>query len=207
MRRQKRKRLYNRKTGQKILLGCALAVLLCSRLFSSIATIQEVEASFITTATTSQIPAPNVRSYTESVQDHIAFQQAIVGQKDIRLQEIAERSNRIERVRSFYNRWNSPMAANAEFIVDTAEKYGIDWRLIPAISIVESSGGRYCFRPYNAFGWGKMGFSSFEHSIDTVSYGLATSYGTSNPYAIAPKYNPVTPSSWASKVSGLMSQI
>jgi hypothetical protein len=50
------------------------------------------------------------------------------------------------------------MAEQAYYIVEISEHFGIDYRLIPAISIVESSGGKYCFKSYNPFGWGKSGF-------------------------------------------------
>lgn len=207
MKRLNFKRFKDRKIGQKILLALALFILLWSRVLSGVAAIQEVQASYPNENVRGTFTVPTVEMTDETVQAHVAVQAEMSGQKDVRLQELTDRSRKARRIRQFYERWNSPMAAQAEFIVDTSEKYGIDWRLIPAISIVESSGGVYCFRPYNAFGWGKMGFSSYEEAIDTVARGLGTKYGTSNPYAIAPRYNPVTPTSWANKVSGLMSQI
>ena len=192
---------------QKVLLAIALFILLWSRVLSGVAAIQEVEASYPDVQVRGTITVPEVTLADETVQAHVAVQKQMSGQKDVKLEELTERSRKARRIREFYERWNAPMAAQSEFIVDTAEKYGIDWRLIPAISIVESTGGRYCFRSYNPFGWGKMSFSSFEEAIDTVARGLANGYGTSDPYAITPSYNPVTPASWANKVSGLMSQI
>lgn len=207
MKRISFKRLKNRKVGQKFFLAIALFILLSSRVLSGVAAIQEVEAMYPDIQVRGSVTVPEVTLADETVALHIAVQEEMSGHKDIKLQELTERSRKIRRIREFYARWNAPMADNAEFIVDTAEKYGIDWRLIPAISIVESTGGIYCFRSYNAFGWGKMSFSSLEEAIDTVARGLAEGYGTSNPYAIAPHYNPVTPNEWANKVSGLMSQI
>jgi hypothetical protein len=201
------KRLKYRKIGQKVLLAIALFILLWSRVLSGVAAIQEVEATYPDIQVRGAVTVPEVTLADETVASHIAVQEEMSGHKDVKLQELTERSRKARRIREFYARWNAPMADNAEFIVDTSEKYGIDWRLIPAISIVESTGGRYCFRSYNSFGWGKMSFSSFEEAIDTVARGLANGYGTSNPYAIAPRYNPVTPNEWANKVSGLMSQI
>ncbi len=207
MKRLKRKRSHDRKIGQKAFLALALFILLCSRVLSSVETINEVQASFPTENVRAEIPVPVVESTDETVAAHVEFQKQMSGEVDVPLHEITEKSKRARRVRAFYARWNAPMALQAEYIVDAAQRYGIDWRLIPAISIAESSGGRYCFRPYNAFGWGKMGFNSYEEAIETVTQGLAMKYGTDNPYAIAPRYNPVTPSAWASKVSGLMGQI
>ncbi len=207
MKHLKRKRSHDRKMGQKAILALALFILLCSRVLSSVETINEVQASFPTEQMRAEIPVPVIESNDDTVTSHVEFQKLMSGEVDVPLQEITEKSKRAGRIRSFYERWNAPMALQAEYIVDAAQRYGIDWRLIPAISIVESSGGRYCFRPYNAFGWGKMGFNSYEEAIETVTHGLALKYGTDNPYAIAPRYNPVTPSAWASKVSGLMSQM
>ena len=203
----KRKRLLNRKTGQKLLLAAALFILLWSRILSSVATIQEVQASFPNEAVRGEIRVPDIVLADNSVQDHVAVQQQVSGNKDLRLEELTERTRKIRRITAFYARWDAPLASKAEYILDISEKYGLDWRLIPAISIVESTGGRYCFRSYNAFCWGRMSFSSFEQAIETVARGLSTGYRTDNPYTIAYKYNPVTPESWGSKVSGLMSQI
>lgn len=209
MRHTKRKRLINRKIGQRILLGIALVILLWSRILVNIATIQSVQASFPNEQLRGDFPTPSVESIEsdELVASHVIFQEQVSGDKGIPLSELTERKKKIQEVEEFYARWNAPMGAHATYIVDVAAEFGIDYRLIPAISIVESSGGRYCFRPYNAFGWGKMGFASFEDAIYTVSKGLAEGYGTDNPHAIAPTYNPVTPVSWANKVAGLMSQI
>jgi hypothetical protein len=45
--------------------------------------------------------------------------------------------------------------------VKAADTYGIDYRLAPSISIIESSGGIHTFRTYNGWGW-EMNFSSWE---------------------------------------------
>jgi len=207
MKHLKRKRLHNRKIGQKVLLGTTLIVLLWSRIFSSVATIQQVQASFPTENIRGDIQMPLIARGNDTVASHIAIQISVAGDINKRLEESHSLKRKARRIRDFYARWNAPMATHAEYIVQVSEEFGIDWRLIPAISVVESSGGRHCFLSYNAFGWGKHGFSNFEDAIYTVAKGLATGYQTDNPYSIAPKYNPVTPSAWANKVSGLMSQI
>ena len=51
-----------------------------------------------------------------------------------------------------------------------AEKYGLPYNLMPAISIIESSGGKYNYRPYNYAGMGgqsnAMVFNSYEEAIE-----------------------------------------
>lgn len=195
------------KTVQKVMLFSVLTVLLWSRALSSFTTIQEVQSSFELPAFASDSAIPSNISVDTTVEMHIASQLKLVGEHDVRLEELSEHGQKVRKIQNFYARWNSPMAANAEYIVEVSEQFGIDYRLLPAISIVESSGGKHCFRSYNPFGWGKSGFNSFDQAIYTVGSGLANGYKTSNPYSIAPKYNPVTPDSWANKVSSLMSQM
>lgn len=207
MQRLKSKRSHDPKTGQKVLLSFALIILLGSRILSSVATIQDVQASFPETPERGDINLPAIELQDTTAQAHIATQSKMAGDNGQRLRELSEHKDKVERVRAFYARWNAPMADHADYIVTVSEQFGLDWRLIPSISIVESSGGKFCFKPYNFAGWGKMGFNNFEEAIYTVAAGLASGYRTSNPYAIAPKYNTVTPSSWANKVSYLMTQV
>lgn len=119
---------------------------------------------------------------------------------------------KVQSVQTFLGRRGSPLAAKAEYIVKSAEIFGIDYRLVPAISIVESSGGKKTYRRFNAWGWGGSkgySFSSWEEGIYTVSKGLSKYYasGATTPIAIAPRYNPHTPQEWAGKVQFLMNQM
>ena len=123
-------------------------------------------------------------------------------------QEI-ERQRKISNIRKFLEGKNSPLAAYAEDLVDAAREYGIDYRLVAAISIVESSGGLYNFRPYNAWGWGKSGFENWKDAIWSVSKGLGNYYakGLDTPYEIGRVYCPPSSDSWSRKVSSLMRKI
>ncbi|MBN1618367.1 glucosaminidase domain-containing protein [Candidatus Dojkabacteria bacterium] len=194
-------------TTRKLFLGIVLVVLFWSRILSSYNTVAQTESSFSTEIPQSNVDKPFTEDQSTFATAHAEKQSELTAVTSEELIQMRERSAKAERIRNFYARWNSPMAAYAEYIVEIADQYGIDWRLIPAISIVESSGGTKCFKSYNAFGWGQMSFNNFEESIYTVTRGIAQGYGTSDPYAIAPKYNPVTPDSWGSKVSSLMAQI
>ncbi len=87
--------------------------------------------------------------------------------KDIRATKIAD----------YYNKNNLPLAKNAQDFVTAADKYGIDWRLVAAIGMIESTGGKNACSTakYSAFGWGscKINFDSYADSIDVISRNLA----------------------------------
>lgn len=116
---------------------------------------------------------------------------------------------KIEQVERFLSKRNAPLAEYADILVTAAYKYDIDYRLVAAISIVESGGGKNCFRPYNAWGWGGMTFESWEDGIYTVSKGLSKYYakGLNTPALIAPSYCPPNAVKWASNVQYIMNQI
>ena len=120
-----------------------------------------------------------------------------------------ENQRKIDNVKSFLQKRNSPLAKYADEFVYAANQYGIDYRLVASISIVESSGGIHNFRAYNAWGWGKYGFDNWKDGIWSVSKGLAGYYakGLDTPYEIGRVYCPPSASSWAGKVSRLMNII
>lgn len=124
------------------------------------------------------------------------------------------KDSRVAILKSFFRQHNSPLYERAEFIVNTADTYGIDFKLIPAIAMQESTVCRNIpNNSYNCWGWGIYGnkvtrFSSYEEGIDTVSRGLKTYYidkGLITIDEIMRKYNPSSPNgSWATGVSGFM---
>lgn len=116
---------------------------------------------------------------------------------------------KVENIKKYLNKRNSPLAEYAHEFVAAANEYGIDYRLVASISIIESSGGIHTFRTYNAWGWGKMNFSSWEEGIWAVSKGLGKYYsrGLTTPQRISVYYCPPSASDWARKVSFVMSQI
>lgn len=121
-------------------------------------------------------------------------------------------SKKVESVRTYLSRRGAPLASKAEYLVKTAKLFNIDYRLVAAISVIESGGGKHAYRPYNAWGWGGAKgytFSSWEDGIYTVSKGLSRYYasGATTPAAIAPRYNPHTPNEWARKVQNVMNQM
>ncbi len=116
------------------------------------------------------------------------------------------------RLEQFLNKHKSPLADYSEDFVNYADKYNLDWRLVPAISGVESTfAKRYPYGTFNAYGWanGKYKFSSWENSIEVVSRTLREKYydkGATNINKIARRYAPPS-NSWSWKVKFFMDKI
>jgi hypothetical protein len=118
----------------------------------------------------------------------------------------------------FLQRQRSPMAGMGEHFVKMADKYNMDYRLLPAIAQKESGLGRVIPKgSYNAWGWaiytGKNSgaeFDSWAHAIETVARGIKASYidkGLVSPEQIMTKYTPSSDGSWAEDVIFTMNQI
>ncbi|MFC1623506.1 hypothetical protein ACFL05_00075 [Patescibacteria group bacterium] len=95
---------------------------------------------------------------------------------------------RAEKIDAYFAQRDMPLEGYGAKMIEEAEKNDIDWRLIPAIAIRESSGGKFAYRN-NPFGWAscKIGFRDFNHSIEVVAHNL----GGNNP-ATARYYNGTT---------------
>ena len=119
---------------------------------------------------------------------------------------------RIETLRAYLAKHNSPLAEYADEFVLTADKYNIDWRLVAAISGVESTfGKRIPYNSYNAYGWanGNYRFKSWEESIEIVTRTLREKYidkGAPSIAKIARRYAPPS-STWARNVKFFMNKI
>jgi len=120
--------------------------------------------------------------------------------------------SRVEKLEAFLANYDSPLAPYAEQFVRAADRYQLDWRLVPAITGVESTFGKQIpANSYNAYGWanGAFYFQSWEQSIDYVSQYLKEKYvdrGLDTPYKMGPVYAPPS-RTWAGKVIYFMKQI
>lgn len=101
----------------------------------------------------------------------------------------------------------SPLAGQGKTFAEAAWEYGVDPRFSPAISHVESSKGRYCFKSHNAWGWGSSSWDSWEEAIWEHVQGLAIGYGGQLTYAGAQKYCPPNADFWYSTVLAEMGKI
>ncbi len=106
-----------------------------------------------------------------------------------------------EAIDAYFSERNMPLAGQGMKMAIEAERNDLDWRLLPAIAIRESTGGKNAcdYVKHNSFGWGscKIGFKSNEESIETVARNLGgNNPNTDHHYAgkttkeILQKYNP-----------------
>lgn len=82
----------------------------------------------------------------------------------------------------------SPLAGQGKTFAAAAWDFGVDPRYSPAISHTESTKGLYCFKPYNAWGWGQYSWSSWEEAIYAHVGGLSRGYSYTICLADAKKY-------------------
>ncbi len=120
--------------------------------------------------------------------------------------------SRITQLKTFLDSYNSPLATYSAYLVTKADMYDLDWKLIPAISGVESTFGKAIpFGSFNAYGWanGAYYFESWENSISIVAKTLRENYinkGADTVDKIAPIYAPPS-STWAGKVKYFMEKL
>lgn len=83
------------------------------------------------------------------------------------------RDDRASKIDAYFTKRNMPLEGYGATMVAEAEKNNIDWRLLPAIAVKESSGGRFACG-HNPFGWGscKIKFSTYDAAIETVAQNL-----------------------------------
>lgn len=118
---------------------------------------------------------------------------------------------RVKALEQVFGKYNSPLKPYAKAYVTTADKYGVDWKLLPAISGLESSFGQAQMPgSYNSYGWGRgyIYFNSVESGIDTVLSGLKQNYinrGALTVEAIGPIYSESP--TWAVRVKRFMNEI
>lgn len=130
---------------------------------------------------------------------------------------VGAKDARPEIVKQYLEYYNSPLTPYSDFIIQTSDKYRLDYRLISAIAQQESNLCKV-IPPgsYNCWGWGihsqgSLGFDSFEEGIETVSKGLRTQYldkGLGTVSEIMSKYNSTSPDgAWAKGVSQFMDEM
>ena len=116
---------------------------------------------------------------------------------------------RAAKLRRYLRSLNSPLFDYADLLVEEADKYGYDYRLLVAIALQESTGCKFIpDNSYNCWGWGIYGdtvtrFDSYDEAIRTVSAGIKKNYldkGLITTEQIMKKYTPGSNGSWARAV-------
>jgi hypothetical protein len=111
-------------------------------------------------------------------------------------------------LRNFFKKAECPAAEYAAEFLLVADEYALDWRLLPSLSFVESTGGK-AGANNNLFGWdsGRAHFSSPRAAIHAVglSLGRSTLYRSKSVDQILALYNPRR--EYAQRVKSVMRQI
>ena len=86
------------------------------------------------------------------------------------------KDSRLERIRAFFQKRSCPMEKYAADLVEAADLHKLDWRLLPSLALVESSGGK-AYKNNNVFGWDscRQKFPSIRAGIHIVAERLANS--------------------------------
>jgi hypothetical protein len=122
--------------------------------------------------------------------------------------EQCPQDRRLTFLRAFFERSNCPAATLSPVFLEASDAYSLDWRLLPSISFVESTGGKAA-KGNNLFGWdaGRAEFSSMIACIRSVAASLAHSslYKHKDVDGILKIYNP--DADYAKKVKFIMRSI
>jgi hypothetical protein len=122
--------------------------------------------------------------------------------------ERRQTDSRLERLKAFFVKFDCPAKEYSGDFIAAAERYDLDWRLLPSISYLESTGGKTA-KNNNLFGWdcGRASFSSAAAGIQEVGRRLARSsrYRSKNLDQLLATYNPV--GDYAQKVKRIMQRI
>jgi hypothetical protein len=90
--------------------------------------------------------------------------------------EVKHDDPRLSRLQKYFGDRDCPLRDSAKDFLLAADQNHLDWRLLPSISIIESSGGKY-YGNNNVFGWdsAKEKFSSVRAGIHYVAAQLGKS--------------------------------
>lgn len=119
---------------------------------------------------------------------------------------------RVEALQKVFTKYNSPLLPYAQDYVASADKYNVDWKLLPAISGLESTFGHaYIQGTYNVYGWGSgtIPFTSWADGIETINKTLRENYmnkwKAKDVWQIGPIY--AESPTWSVRVNHFMNEI
>ena len=115
--------------------------------------------------------SPTIESTTTFDTIHSTiFSADLNGDQNLDSDEDVKKAQRLD---AYFSKRDMPLAGYGIEFVRAANKYNVDWRLIAAIGVRESSGGKHMMNN-NPFGWGsaKIKFDDFSEAIDVVTSNL-----------------------------------
>jgi len=129
--------------------------------------------------------APDARRLHAVAPSDTTFQLAAGGTSQVLSAHIVAADARVYLVTAFLQKHKSPMAPYANLIVSEADRFGLDFRLVPAIAMCESNAGKHMPKKnefnfagiavYTGQNNGKA-FDSWEHAIGWISEYIKTQY-------------------------------
>lgn len=127
--------------------------------------------------------------------------------------EAKQLDKKAEILAAYLQKQDSPLQHHAQDFINAANKYNLDWKLVPAIAGVESTFGKQIPGGFNGWGWGVYGnqaiyFNSWTEAIFTISQGLRENYvdkGYTEPYSMNKIY--AASPYWGGKVTYFMQDI
>lgn len=96
----------------------------------------------------------------------------LFGCETISPSDVTPPPGRESKLESFFESYNCPRPFYTSDYLQAADTYHLDYRLLPAISVVESKCGEYR-RWNNRWGWSARGFSTVRAGIDFIASKLA----------------------------------
>ncbi len=157
--------------------------------------------------------------YTPMTTHDFKLYSALPTQNTVVSDSIVHTDARAKIVEDFFAGYKSPLANYSNEFIIVADKYQIDWRLLPAIAMQESNGGKKVIKDsFNPFGYGIYGdnvrkFPSWEDAIKRVGQALREDYlnqGLKTPEEIMAKYTPpslLKEGAWAKGVRSFMNKL
>lgn len=161
----------------------------------------------------------NQESYKPPATQNFHLYAALPNKYGVVVESIISSDGRAKIIESLFKKNNSPLLPYSEVFIQVADKYNLDWRLLPSIAMQESNGGkRVISNSYNPFGFGIYGskvirFDSWVEAIEKVGQALREEYldkGLKNPEQIMTKYTPPSlekGGSWAKGVYSFMFEL
>jgi hypothetical protein len=152
---------------------------------------------------------------TLSKNPRVAFAALPVASGTLKISIVAQDA-RLVAVKNFFKKYKSDLLPYAEDVITAADKYDLDYRLIPAIAMQESGLCKHApSGSHNCWGFGIYAkkvtkFDNYYEAIDTVTKTLAKQYrakGLETPEQIMTMYTPGSDGSWAKSVNHFMNQL
>src|SRR3990167_10758813 len=134
-------------------------------------------------------------------------------------EKITHKDARAKIIEDFFSGHKSPLSKYGDVFIAVSDKYKLDYRLLPAIAMQESNGGKKVINnSYNPFGYGIYGklvikFASWDEAIEKVGKALREDYlnqGLKTPSQIMAKYTPPSLAkngAWATGVTIFMEEL